>query len=187
MKSLVINNKVFFVSSIILLAAISRLLPHPPNFAPIAAIALFGGDYLKDKKLAFIIPLVCMLFSDLLLHGVYLTGLSPFKGLHSMMPFVYGAFFLMVLMGQWLKQKLTVTNTIMVSLVGSILFFIVSNFGVWLMGGFYPKTPLGLVACYESAIPFFHYTLIGDLFYVGALFGTYQLASKYYPQLNLQS
>lgn len=151
--------------AIIVFAVTLRLLPHPPNFAPIAAMALFGGCHLA-KKYALVIPLLAMLISDL------------FLGFHSTMPFVYGSFLATGLFGIWLKNHKSVLNVFGVSLFSSILFFLVTNFGVWLSGGLYPKTLQGLLDAYVMAIPFFRNTIIGDLFYVGLFFGSYEIVKN---------
>lgn len=147
---------------IIFFAVILRLIPHPPNFAPIAAMALFGGAYL-DKKYALIVPLLAMFISDI------------FLGFHSTMPFVYGSFLLTGLIGIWLRQHLTIANVFLGTLVSSILFFVITNFGVWLVGSIYEKTFEGLIQAYLYAIPFFRNTIVGDFFYTGLFFGSYEL------------
>ena len=154
------------VVAIIAFAVILRLLPHPANFAPIAALALFGGVYL-DKKYAFIIPLVAMFIADI------------FLGFHNTMVFVYGSFLLTGLIGLWVKSHKSFATIAGAALTSSLLFFIITNFGVWFMGNMYPKTVSGLFACYSAAIPFFRNTVLGDLFYTGIFFGSYELALRF--------
>jgi hypothetical protein len=146
-------NKTELVSFIglIVLALITRLLPHPPNFAPITAIALFTGFNFANKKIVLLIPVVCMLITDFYL------------GFHSLMPVIYLSFLLISIMGMRVKS-LSFTTI----LSASVLFFLLSNFGVWAMGG-YPKSIEGLVLCYTMAIPFFVNSIIGDLFYIAVL------------------
>lgn len=148
--------------AIIFFAVVLRLLPHPPNFAPIAAIALFGGTYL-DKKYALMVPLLVMLISDF------------FLGLHQTMAFVYGSFLLIGLIGLWLKKHKNLKKILLATISSSILFFIITNFGVWLVWDFYPKNLTGLLQSYFLALPFFRNTLLGDLFYTGLFFGSYEL------------
>ena len=150
-----------FAFILILAAAMSRVLPHPQNFAPIGALALFGGAYF-NKKFATIVPLAALLAYDY------------FIGFHALMVWVYGSFFAVSLMGMWLKNHKSVGVIAGTTLAGSILFFVVTNFGVW-AAGYYPQTTEGLVACYIAAIPLFHNTVAGDLFYVAVLFGAYEL------------
>jgi hypothetical protein len=159
----ILMRKILIPLSIIVFAVILRLLPHPPNMAPIAAMALFGGFYL-DKKYALIIPLVALLLSDL------------FLGFYSEMPFIYGSFILTGLIGLWLKKQNSKKYIVAGALFSSILFFLITNFGVWLMGSMYAKNLSGFLECYTLAIPFFRNTLIGDLLYTGLFFGSFELA-----------
>lgn len=145
----------------IIAAVILRLLPHLPNFAPIAAMALFGGTYL-NKRYALIVPLVAMVVSDIFI-GFY----NPW-----ILASVYGSFILIGLLGMWLKNNKTVSNVIGASLLGSVLFFLITNFAVWAVPhSFYPHTLQGLVNSYTMGLPFFRNTLMGDLFYVSVMFG----------------
>ena len=150
---------------IIVFAVILRLVPHPANVAPIAAIALFGGAYL-DRRYALVVPLIAMFLSDLVI------------GFHGTMPFVYGSFVLVGLVGMWLSKHRTLSNTIGATLFSSLLFFLITNFGVWIEGILYPRTFEGLVNAYFYAIPFFRNTIIGDLFFTGLFFGSYEFIRK---------
>lgn len=150
---------------LILFAAFSRLLPHPANFTPIAAIALFSGAYL-DKKYLYIVPVAAMLLSDMVL------------GFHNTMIWVYGSFVLIAFIGMWLKSHKRIGFIAGTTLVSSILFFVVTNFGMWTTG-YYGMTWNGLVECYTMAIPFFRNTIAGDLVYVALMFGVYELIIKY--------
>ena len=130
----------------IIFAAIIRLMPHHPNFAPITAMALFGGLNFQNKKLAYSIPLLAMIISDL------------FLGFYSISIFVYTSFIAITFIG-------TVINKINISniFLSSLLFFIITNLGVWILG--YPMTLEGLLTCFTLALPFFGYALTGDLFF----------------------
>lgn len=156
----------------ILLAAASRLLPHPPNVTPIAAMALFGGAQSSSLAAAFAVPLAAMVLSDVVL------------GFHSTMLFVYGSFLLIVLVGALLRKRKTVVPLAMATLASSVLFFLVTNFGVWAMGSLYSKTWAGLITAYVAALPFFRNTVLGDLLYVGLLFGGFALLERYLPILR---
>ena len=145
---------------LIAFAAVSRFVPHPENFTPIAAMALFGGVYF-DKRYAFVVPLVAMVVSDY------------FIGFHNTIPYVYGSFVLTGVIGIWLKNHKNVGWVVGASLSSSVLFFVITNFGMWVTGG-YPQNFGGLVECYIAAIPFFRNTVLGDLLYVGVLFGLYE-------------
>ena len=151
------KEKVLF--SFVLIAALTRLVPHPPNFAPITAMSLFAGAYFTRKQLAFIVPLLAMLISDL------------FLGFYTISIFVYLSFALITWMGQ---QKNRVTPKLV--LLGSVLFFLISNLGVWLL--YYPKTIDGLLTCFTLAIPFFATSLMGDIFYSIVLVFGFSAVSK---------
>jgi hypothetical protein len=155
--------------AIIFGAAALRLLPHPSNFTPIGALALFAGAHFDDKRWAFIVPLAAMFLSDILI------------GFHSGMPIIYAAFAAIVCMGFLLKQKKTALRVTGASLAAATFFFVVSNFAVWAIDGLYPMTFQGLVTCYVAAIPFFANTLGGNLFYSAVLFGGFALAERKVP------
>ncbi|MBI2034715.1 MAG: hypothetical protein HYT11_03220 [Candidatus Levybacteria bacterium] len=148
-------------SIIVVIAVLMRLLPHLPNFTPIAAMALFGGCYL-DKKYAIAIPLLAMFVSDI------------FLGFHNTMIFVYGSFLLTGFLGMWLRRKKSVSSVAGAAILSSIGFFIITNFGVWAVTELYPKTLNGLIESYYFALPFFRNTVIGDLLYTGVFFGGYE-------------
>src|SRR3989338_6205080 len=150
---------IFFI---VISAVLARVLPHPPNFAPITGIALFSGSYLSGIG-AFILPMGIMLLSDAVI------------GFHSTMIYVYGSFLLIVLLGKFLKTKTSFIRLTVTSLISSILFFTITNFGVWQGGGLYPKTFQGMGQSYAMAIPFFRNTLLGDFFYTFILFYGFQL------------
>lgn len=164
----------------VLAAAASRLIPHPPNFTPIAAMALFGGARL-EPRLAFLVPLAAMFLSDLAL-GVVSGDLRV--GLHPLLPVVYASFALIVCLGLWLRNRQSVLSIAGATLAGSVLFFVLTNLGVWAFGSGYPKSAVGLVTCYVAAIPFFHNTLLGDAVYAAALFGGLALAERAVPALG---
>jgi len=153
---------------LIFIGAILRLLPHPPNFAPISAMALFGGVYFSGI-LALIFPISAMLISD------YFLGFYQF----SLMAFVYSGFLISVFLGFWLKKHKKWYTILGASLLSSILFFILTNFAVWAFTNWYSKDLQGFIQCYLMAIPFFKNTILGDLFYVTLFFGIYQLAEVF--------
>ena len=158
---------------VIVLGAILRLLPHPPNFAPIAAMALFGGVYL-NKRYALIVPMLAMAVSDV------------FLGFHSTIFFVYGSFLLIGLIGIWLKKHKNFQTVLGGAIASSVLFFFVTNLGVWLVGNIYPRTFIGLTECFTYALPFFRNTVFGDLFYVGIFFGGYELVTAYLKNFRIK-
>lgn len=164
---------------IILFGILARLIPHPANFAPITAIALFSGVYLP-KKYAFILPIGVLFLSDLFI-GFY----------GATMLFVYGSFILSGLIGLWLKNHKNLFTILGSSFFASILFYLITNFAVWLYPhSFYTKDLSGLLQSYVMAIPFFRNTLLGDLFYIVVFFGGYELAyvlAKHYLSKRLSN
>jgi len=175
-----LNKRFFVILGIILSAAAMRLVPHPPNMTPIAAMALFGGAYFANKRMALLIPLAAMYLSDLVL-GLFVYDFGFF---HGFMPFVYAGFVMTVCLGFLLRRRLTPLMVGGGALTGSVMFFIVTNFGVWLVGNLYPKTLAGLAGCYVAAIPFFRNTLAGNVVYTLVLFGGFALAQRYLPVLR---
>ena len=163
-------KRLMIVVVLILAAAFSRLIPHPPNFTPLAAMALAGGVYL-DRRFALLVPLLALLLTDAIL------------GFHNLMAFVYGSFLAIGFLGLWLRSHKKPVIIFGSALASSVLFFIVTNFGVWATGGatLYPKTLDGLMECYTLAIPFFRNTLFGDLVYTGVLFGLFELVNRFVP------
>ena len=167
------NPRSKLLIGMILAAAAMRLLPHPSNFTPIGALALFAGAHFDDKRWAFIVPLAAMLLSDLVI------------GFHGQIPLVYGAFAVIVAMGFWLKEKKSAMNIAGASIVAGIFFFVVSNLSVWAFDGLYPLTLQGLVTCYIAAIPFFQNELTATLLYSAVLFGGFALAEKKLPLFSV--
>jgi hypothetical protein len=182
-----INLRFGVITGMILLAALSRLIPHPANFAPIGGMALFGAAYYNKRYWAFLIPIVSMWISDLVLNNVvYAQYFDHFVWFYSGSLFTYGAFALIVLFGMLTLKKVRIPNLIVSALGASVIFFIVSNFGVWFSGTMYPKDFSGLMACYTAGIPFFKNTILGDLVYSGILFGAFEWSMRRFPQLRLQ-
>jgi hypothetical protein len=168
------------LAALTLAAAASRLVPHPPNFAPIGALALFGGAAFAGKRAAFLVPLVAMLLSDL---AIGLASGDMALGLHRLIPVVYGAFVLIVCLGFLLRRRRPVPIAL-ATLAGSALFFLVTNFGVWALGTTYPRSWEGLVACYVAGLPWFGNTMLGDATYATLLFGGLALLERGVPSLR---
>jgi uncharacterized protein DUF6580 len=158
--------------SAIAAAAALRLVPHPPNFSPIDAMALFSGAYLGRRWLAFGAPIAALLFSDVVL------GFYPGFWIQ------YVAVALVVLLGSVTLNRISPVRVGSTAVASSVLFFLVSNFGVWAIGSMYPMSAAGLVACYVAAIPFFQNTIAGDLFYAAVLFGGFALMERLHPALR---
>jgi len=173
------------IAGMIGLAALSRFLPHPPNFTPITGMALFGAAYFMKKYWAFIIPFIALWGSSLVLDNVvyaqYYDGFQWFS-----QPWVFVSLIAITFLGTKTLQKISFGNLVGTSLVASTIFFLVTNFGSWQMDlmGIYADNFSGLLAAYSAGLPFFLNTLAGDLFYVGVLFGGYELVKQGLPQLN---
>ena len=163
------------ISLIIVLAAFTRIIPHPPYFTPIIAIVLFGGVYIRSRLLAILIPIGAMFLSDL------------FLGLHGTIYWVYGSLLMVGIVGIFLQNNINIKNCIASASCGSLLFYIITNFGVWLTSGYYPKNLDGLIACYTLALPFFGNTLAGSLFYCAILFGGYEILKLKFVQFSPES
>lgn len=175
------------ISAMILLAAMSRLVPHPANFAPIGGMALFGAAYFSKRYWAFIIPIVSMWLTDLVLNNVvYSQYFDHFVWFYQGFYWTYGAFVLIGLLGFVILKQIKIQNLILASLLASIVFFLVSNFGVWASTTMYPKDFIGLITCYTAGLPFFKNTLLGDLVYTCVLFGAFEFAQRRIPALQLQ-
>jgi hypothetical protein len=166
-------NKIRFtvLAGMILVAAASRLIPHPPNFTPVAALALFAGASFASKRAAFFVSLVGLFLSDLVV------------GFYTITPVVYGSFAFITCLGFWLRRRQNVWRLACATVAGAALFFVLTNFGVWLIGGLYPKAWTGLVDCFVAAIPFFRNTLLSDVLYSALLFGGLALAERRWPIL----
>jgi len=166
------NARLAALLSAIVTAAVLRLVPHPPNFSPIDAMALFSGAYLGRRGIAFVAPLAALFLSDIVL------------GFYHGMATVYATVALIVVIGWWVSSRRTPLRIGAAAIASSITFFLITNLGMWLFSGFYPVTYAGLVACYTAAIPFFQNTVAGDLFYAVLLFGGFRLAELMMPRLR---
>jgi len=169
------NDKIFLILLVLLSVSsvVLRLLPHAPNFAPIGALALFAGLYATRKRL-LLTPIIVMLVSDVF------VGFYDWK----IMLVVYLGFLAYAAIGRIVKNNKSVFTVIGGTFAGALLFYLTTNFAVWAFSGMYPHTLQGLILCYEMALPFFRNSLMGDLFYMGAFVGAYELAIKIFPRFN---
>jgi len=158
--------RIITIVAIIFALALMRLLPHPPNVSPVAAMALFAGAYFTDRRVALIVPFAAMFFSDLII------------GLHSSMVFVYSGFALTVMIGMWLRQRLTVTSVTVATVGASALFFLLTNFGAWATSGLYAMSVQGLMQAYVAGIPFFQNSLLGNLVFTAIIFAGFSVLQK---------
>ena len=157
-------------------AAASRLLPHPMNFAPITAMALFGGATFERRWQAVLVPFAAMLLSDCGIQAAHHYGLSRSWGFHSGWWVVYGTYAMILGIGLLLRHRRRPVTIALATVSSSVLFFVVTNFAVWVGETLYPLTGEGLLRCYAAAIPFFQNTLLGDAFYSVAFFGSLAVA-----------
>src|ERR1700722_838062 len=143
------------ITGIVIAAAALRIVPHPMNFAPIGALALFGGAYFSSKRAAVAVPLLSLIAGDI------------FTGFHPLIPYVYASFLVSVAIGFWLRRKKSAARIGGATVAGAIQFFLITNFALWASSiGNYPKNAGGLAECYIAGLPLFWNTLTGDAFYV---------------------
>lgn len=188
MENKKINLRFGAISCMILLAALSRLIPHPINFAPISGVALFGAAYYSKKYWAFVIPIVSMWISDLIINNVvYAELFDGFVWFYSGSLFTYAAFIAIAILGMNALKRVTVSRVAASAMSASILFFALSNFGVWLSSGMYPHTWNGLATCYAAGLPFLKNTVAGDLVYSALLFGAFAWGESRFPALRRTS
>ena len=158
------------ILTLVLVAGLSRLIPHPWNFTAIGAMALFSGSRMPNKALAFLAPLLSLLWTDSVI------------GFHSTALYVYAAVALITILGFVVENN--PKQIVWGSLIGSVLFFVITNFGVWLTQDMYVKSLRGLITCFAMAVPFFGSQLMGDLFYAGVLFGALAVLTTFVPSLK---
>lgn len=164
--------RTILVFAIIVLAAALRLAPHPWNFTPVGAIALFSGAMVRDRRLAFLFPLLVMFATDAVI------------GFNKLSPLVYASFLISVGIGRFLSHKRNVFRIGGATFLGALQFFLITNFGVWAFLTSYPRSGAGLEGCYLAGIPFFWNTLAGDAVYATLLFGSFALAERLAPRIR---
>jgi len=174
------------LTTLVLLAAFSRIVPHLPNFSPLNAIALFAAAYFARQYQAFLVPLAATWLSDLFLNNVtYAQPGQSFLWFYPGFYWQYLAYALIVLWGIYLlRGRANFLRTVVGVLGGGVIFFLVSNFGVWISGSLYPQNLDGLIACYIAALPFYRGTLAGDVVFSTLLFGGFQALQHYLPALQ---
>lgn len=159
-------EKLIFLTGIIVLSVFSRIIPHPPNFTSIIAVALFSGLYLDNKALAIAIPIITMFLSDLII------------GFHDLITFVYLSFAIIVVLGFAIRRKKSIRNIIAANITAALLFYLLTNLGVWYLGSLYPKSLDGLYLSYFAALPFLTNSILSSLFYSMVIFGGFELAKR---------
>ena len=166
------NRSIIVIAICIVAFALRITEVLPPNFSPVAAIALFGAAFMTRRTVGLLIPLAILILSD------------AFLGFHSAAPAVYAGFLLIGLIGLSMRSNPTMFKAIGGAIAGSVIFFLITNAAVWCTGTFYPPTSAGLIECYTAGLPFFRHTLVGNLVFTTALFGAFKLAMIKWPQLG---
>lgn len=170
---------------LVLIAAFSRVVPHMFNFSPLGAISLFGAAHFNKKWQAILVPVAATWLSDLFLNNViYTQYYSGFTWIPGGFYWQYGSYVLIVLAGLLIFRKVTFTRVLGGALAATVIFFLLSNFGVWLGSRAYPQNFSGLMACYAAGVPFLKGTILGNLVYSAALFGTFAYMQKKIPALQ---
>lgn len=161
----------FIFTALVVLGLFSRLTPHGWNFTAIGAIALVSGLLISNRVLSLLVPVVALVISDL------------FIGFHNTIPFVYGAYVLIAALGFAFNQQKNLKNVLAMSVASSLIFFVISNFGVWVVGDGlgYAKNFSGLMECFAMGIPFYRNQFLSDLILTPVLF------YSFIHLLNLQS
>lgn len=167
-------GQIWLFFSLVGFAVCMRFLPHMFNVTPIMAVALLSGFHFRNKSIALLVPLSAMFLSDL------------FIGLHSLLLFIYAPILISVLLGNWMysqnsEKAWPVKQSLQLSVLGSVLFFVSSNLGVFFLAGMYPFSFLGLTECFSAALPFFERSLLGDLMFTTCLFSIYSFVRQTYP------
>ena len=165
------KNNFYFILGIILLASFSRLIPHYPNFTPVIAIAIFGGNFFNNRILAVSIPLVILWISDLIINNFVFNYYESFIFFYPGFFWQYLPIICITLIGRYSIDKVSLLRLLGVSVSSSLIFYIVSNFGVFISSSIYTKDLSGLLLCYTAALPFFYGTLSSTVIYTFSLFG----------------
>lgn len=158
-----LKNKYWLMPLLLILgAAFARLIPHAPNFTPLLSLALFSGASFDHKHLAFLAPLIAMIISDALL------------GFHALVPVIYLSMAFIVILGFYIRQR-SILSVGLMSTLSAVIFFVISNLGVWACADYYTKDLPGLSACFIAALPFFVNTLMSSYLYSSIMFGILEL------------
>ncbi|HYH57517.1 MAG TPA: DUF6580 family putative transport protein [Anseongella sp.] len=192
MEKISSNNRtgITILTGIIFTAALSRILPHPWNFTPVGAMALFGSAYYASRWMAFIVPLAALWISDVVInstiHAPFIEGSPLF---HPSMIAVYLAFISITLTGLLILRKVSVSRVLLSALTGAVAFWLIVDFASWtwdpIYRTLYPRNLAGLLACYTAGFPFFLKMLLGNLLYSSLLFGVFEVLRRKLPSLAL--
>ncbi len=183
-----INLQFGFLVAIILIVAFSRIIPHMPNFSPLAAIGLFGAAHFDKKWKAFLIPIAATWVSDLFINNVIYAQYYPkFTWFYEGFYWQYASYLLITISGLAIFNKINTFKVLKGAVASTLIFFLVSNFGCWIGSTLYPQNLGGLMSCYAAGIPFLKGTILGDLFYSGVLFGGYYFLQSKVSFFKLQN
>ncbi|MGL5890295.1 MAG: DUF6580 family putative transport protein [Bacteroidia bacterium] len=177
------SQRTLFIILAIAFGALSRLLPHPPNFTAIGAIALFGGAYLTNRYLAILVPVLAVWFSDVVLSNTVYAQAGQFVWFYEGAWLQYLSTALCAVLGIVMMNRINVQRFVGGSVATALLFFVLTNLGVWYGSAMYAQTLGGLAACFIAALPFLGWALLGNLFFGGILFGGFELAGRRFPKL----
>lgn len=178
MKNFSLTPRLLFVLGALFIAALTRFIPHPPNFTAIGGIALFAGACIPNKWLSLLLPITVMLITDAII------------GFHDTLGAVYLSFSLITMIGWMMRDRQNILGFVGTSITASILFFVITNSAVWLAGFWssvpigYPKSIDGLILALNAGIPFFSSTLISQFAYGTLFFGAFHLAKTWKPSLS---
>ena len=176
------KNNFYFVIGLLLIASFSRIIPHYPNFTPIIAISLFSGKYFENRKLALFLPVLILWFSDLVINNFILDYFKTFTFFYPGFYWQYFSILLISFIGRNYLGKISTFKLLGISISSSLVFFIISNFGVFISSSIYSKDINGLLSCYIAAIPFYYGTLISSIIYTFSLFGI----NKFFTERNFK-
>ena len=161
-----VKNNIYLALGLVVLLALSRLIPHPPNFTPILGMAVFSGAIINRRFIAYLVPLTAMLLSDLYL------------GFHATMPIIYFSLAVCVLIGTFIEARVSILNSFLSISLGVLVFFLITNSMVWYGSGMYESSISGLMTCYFMGLPFVQNTFISSIFYGMGAFLIYEIIDK---------
>ena len=161
-----VKNNIYLALGLVVLLALSRLIPHPPNFTPILGMAVFSGAIINRRFIAYLVPLTAMLLSDLYL------------GFHASMPIIYFSLAVCVLIGTFIEARVSILNSFLSISLGVLVFFLITNFMVWYGSGMYEYSISGLMTCYFMGLPFVQNTFISSLLYGMGAFLIFDIINK---------
>jgi hypothetical protein len=180
------SSRTIFILLAILVGAFSRIIPHFPNFTAIGALALFSGAYLGSRWLAVLMPVLAVFLSDMVINNTIYAQPGQFVWMYEGAWLVYVSTALCAVLGMFMLRKVNVRSVSASAVVTALLFFVLTNFGVWAGSAMYPQNINGLAACYLAALPYLGWAMLGNLFFAGIFFGGFELAGRRFPKLAMR-